>query len=36
MFRKILIYGTVAGLIVGVPLSVVVIALGGHDGSTAC
>ena len=31
MFRKILIYGTAAGLIVGVPLSIMVIAMGGHD-----
>jgi len=31
MFRKILIYGVVAGLIVGVPLSVIVITMHGHD-----
>jgi hypothetical protein len=31
MFRKILFYGTVAGLIVGVPLSAMVITMHGHD-----
>jgi len=31
MFRKILVYGTIAGLIVGVPLSVLVVTQKGHD-----
>jgi hypothetical protein len=31
MFRKILVYGTVAGLIVGIPLSVLVVTQKGHD-----
>jgi Protein of unknown function (DUF4199) len=31
MFRKILSYGAVAGLIVGIPLSVLVVASNGHE-----
>ena len=31
MFRKILSYGTVAGLIVGIPLSVMVVTMHGHE-----
>ena len=31
MFRKILSYGTLAGLIVGIPLSVLVVAMRGHE-----
>ena len=31
MFRKILSYGVVAGLIVGVPLSAIVVSAGGHE-----
>jgi hypothetical protein len=31
MFRKILSYGAVAGLIVGIPLSAMVVAMHGHD-----
>jgi hypothetical protein len=31
MLRKILIYGIIAGLIVGVPLSAIVITMHGHD-----
>jgi hypothetical protein len=31
MFRKIVTYGLVAGLIVGIPLSVMVVAMNGHE-----
>ncbi len=31
MFRKILSYGVIAGLIVGIPLSAIVVSAGGHE-----